>query len=56
MTLTRYSHEMDGFAFQHESVFNLALSLREAARRQLVSLGDDKPEGILFMPTVKEQS
>lgn len=53
--IMRYSHEMDGFAFQHEFVFKLALSLRETARKQLANLGDDKPEGILFMPTVKEQ-
>lgn len=53
--IMRYSHEMDGFAFRYGFVFNLALSLREAARKQLANLGDDKPEETLFIPTVKEQ-
>lgn len=54
--IMRYSYEMDGFAFQYEFVLNLALSLREAARKQLSSFGVDKPEGILFMPTVCKES
>ena len=45
--IIRYCYELTSYTFQYEYVFNLALTLREEARRKLKSLSISKPEEII---------